>query len=117
MSRPIPAAFISGLLFAALTWLAFPPFESFWWLSFLAPVPLIAFAEGWARLPRGDRPRRRGFGLALVVSLGVLPLWLYEMQWVIPISAFGYFPMAAILALFLGAFAWVLATLRRRWPR
>ncbi|MCC6661037.1 MAG: apolipoprotein N-acyltransferase [Phycisphaerales bacterium] len=129
MSRPIPSALLAGLFFALLTWLSFPPFGHFWWLAFLAPVPLIACAdrraiEAGPATPAGTehgRPRRtsvaRSLGFVLAVSLGVLPLWLYELQWVIPISAFGYLPMAVIMALFYGVFAWALARVRRRWPR
>ena len=130
------AGFLSGLLFAALTFLAFPPFEHLWWLSFLAPVPLIAWAErragatarplwGAAVVASASsrwRPlhccaRRLASSGTLAVSLGVLPLWLYELQWVLPISAFGYVPMAVIMALFSGLFVWALARVRRRCPK
>jgi apolipoprotein N-acyltransferase len=81
---------------------AFPPID-LWPLAFLAPVPLM-----WAGL------RLRGRWMPLLVGLGLLPLWLYEQQWVIDISALGYAPMAVTLALFYVLFVWATARAARR---
>jgi apolipoprotein N-acyltransferase len=110
----LPAAAVcAGLLHAALMALAFPPFNV-WWLVFAAPVPLTFVALADARADQTSRVR--SWGPMLGVLVGVLPLWLYEMQWVIGVSAFGYVPMCVVLAGFSASFPWLAARLRRRHP-
>jgi apolipoprotein N-acyltransferase len=105
-SRPalarILAPVVAGLLHAVLVLCAFPPVD-LWPLAFLAPVPLM-----WAAL------ELRGRWMPPLVGLGLLPLWLYEQQWVVDISALGYFPMAVALALFYVLFVWLLARAAKR---
>jgi apolipoprotein N-acyltransferase len=105
-SRPalarILAPIAAGLLHAVLMLGAFPPVD-LWPLTVLAPVPLI-----WAGLRLRDR------WMPLLVGLGVFPFWAYQECWVTDISALGYVPMAAILALFYGFFVWLLARCARR---
>src|SRR4051812_13663096 len=92
----------AGLLHAALMACAFAP-VNLWPLAFLAPVPLV-----WAAL------KLRGRWMPLLVSAGVLPVWLYQQCWVIDISSLGYIPMAIALSLFYGLFVWLLARVPTR---
>lgn len=101
------ALVLAGLGYAALTAIAFPPFD----LGFIviaSPFPLI-----WAAMRGMDRPLRT----AMWASVGVLPLHLYEHHWVMNVSAFGFWPMAAVMAGFAGLFVWTLARVRRNFPR
>ncbi len=115
-------AFVAGLVHAVLMWAASAPLAQWGW-ALAAPVPLIWIAA--RRASSGDVPissRGRVAGLLsrwrvpLGVTLGVIPLWAYECQWVINISEFGYFPMVVALALFSGAFVGLLSRARRRVP-
>jgi apolipoprotein N-acyltransferase len=49
--------------------------------------------------------------------LGALPVQLYEHQWVMDVSGFGYFPMAVLMALVTGGFVWTAGLIARKWPR
>lgn len=115
---------LAGLAHALLMGVAFPP-VGFWPAAFLAPLPLV-----WIALRQPPPPvspahpverRRRRIARALripaLVTLGILPLHLYENQWVMDVSAFGFFPMAVIMAGFYGTFVWLLALIHRRFPR
>ncbi len=68
-------AVLCGLLHALLMASAFPP-VGFWPAVFIAPIPLTWLAVRATKLNRA----------ALLACLGVLPLWLLEMSYVIPIS-------------------------------
>lgn len=107
-----------GLAHGILMALAFPPF-GLWGMVFVAPVPLAAAGVmgrrwGWFDRGRGRWGRWRGAGTLGLVSLGVLPLWAYECQWVLEISTAGYWPMVVVLASFAGAFVWVASEAARR---
>ncbi|MBL9031163.1 MAG: apolipoprotein N-acyltransferase [Phycisphaerae bacterium] len=107
-----------GLAHGILMALAFPPF-GLWGMVFVAPLPLavagvMGHQWGWFERGRGRCGRWRGAGTLGLVSLGVLPLWAYECQWVLEISTAGYWPMVAVLASFAGAFVWVVSEAARR---
>ncbi|MEX2219508.1 MAG: apolipoprotein N-acyltransferase [Phycisphaerales bacterium] len=120
LGRAILRPLLTGLLHAVLMAAAFPPFN-LWPLAFVAPVPLVwAAVQGWPAVgPRGSRLRTVLYALRapLLVALGVLPLWAYEQQWVVQVSALGYWPFIAVLAAFSGLFVGLMRVLIRRWPR
>src|SRR5262249_15907061 len=96
-----------GAAYALLTVLCLPPFN-LWLLTWAAPVPLAL-----AAVVREPRAATR----SLLVGFGSLPLWLYELDFVRDITAAGYVPLCAYLALFPFLFSWVVAVVRRRVPR
>jgi apolipoprotein N-acyltransferase len=110
----------AGALHAILLGLAFPPF-GWWGLALLAPFPLIwtaathsrTEASGFLARTRVARWLWRWRG-PLGVTLGVMPLWAYESQWVMNVSEAGYLPMVPGLAMFAGGFVCLLARVRRR---
>lgn len=94
---------------------AFPPFD--WWaMVLIAPLPLVWAASLTGRPAGESQAPIRGITLALLVMLGVLPLWAYEMAWVIPISAAGYWPLIIALALFSSFFVAVTGAILRWAP-
>lgn len=97
---------VCGFVHALLMALAFPP-VGFWPSVLVAPMPLVWVAVRATRLNRA----------ALLASLGVLPLWLFEMSYVIPISTAGYAPMTLYLACFTWIFVLPLGMVARAWPR
>lgn len=119
-SEPVPfrralSYFIAGLIHAAAMALAFPPVD-LWGFAFVAPVPLI-----WAGWRRGrdlaERGRSSGLGRGpWMVSLGVLPLHVYEHHWLIDVTALGYPFMAIVMSLFYGLFVWVVSLIVARRP-
>lgn len=119
------AAISAGLAHAALMLLAFPPIN-LWPAALVAIVPLAWAA---ARLGSGKAVMRKGaaslapatpsrFWLpALLIAAGVLPFYIYQLHWLIPVTAVGYIPMAIGMSLFSSAFVWTIAMLMRRLPR
>ncbi len=105
----------AGGLHALLMAAAFPPVE-LWGGALLAPVPLVWAADRLSRRPAGGGWRGR-VGAPTLVGLGVLPLWLYEEQWVAAVSAIGYPLLCLALAGFAALFVGLGAHLLRRWPR
>ncbi len=117
---------VAGLMYSLLTALAFAPFDV-WPLALIAPAPLLWI--GWQTGGR-DRPslrlgrfrrlgqlvRRRAVATWLGSAAGVLPLWLYEVQWTIDVSRLGYVPMSVTLALLVGLAPALLAVARRGLP-
>lgn len=99
-------AVLCGLLHAVLMAAAFPP-VGFWLSVFAAPLPLLWLA---VRAPKLNRA-------AWLACLGVLPLWLFEMSYVIPISSAGYVPMAVYLASTTWLFVVPMGMVTRAWPR
>lgn len=94
----------AGLAYALLVCLAYPPIDV-WVLAFVAPLPLI-----WAGCRSTDRPL---IG-ALLVSIGVLPLWFFEQRWLIEVTAVGYPFLAVYLSLCTGFGVYLIARIRRR---
>lgn len=84
---------------------AFPP-VGLWGLVFLAPIPLVYVS----------RSHERSVPVVALASLGVLPLWAWQVAWVIDISAVGYWPMILALASFAGLFVWLVGSAGRRMP-
>lgn len=97
---------LAGLAHSVLTCAAFAPF-GLWPLAYLAIVPLI-----WAAI-HTERP----FWTAMLVWVGILPLWAFQSAWVTEVSVAGFFPMVLILAGFGAGFVWVLARVRSGYPR
>lgn len=99
-------AVLCGMLHAVLMAAAFPPF-GLRLAVFAAPLPLMWLA---VRAPKINRA-------AWLACLGVLPLWLFEMSYVIPISSAGYLPMAVYLASTAWLFVAPVGLITRVWPR
>ena len=94
----------AGLWFAACMTLAFPPF-GLWFLCLVALVgPALALRT----------PRR---WTAVLVGLGTLPFWAYEVLWTARVSALGYAPFALALTAYAVLGFWILGRIARRWPR
>lgn len=96
-------ALISGFVYSALMFGAFPPL-SLWALSFLAPLPLMYIA--W----KTPRPFRHG----LCVLLGSAPFFAFQFTYVIDISAAGFVPLVVYLAAWPALFVWLAGSIRRR---
>lgn len=98
-------AILPGLLSGALWLLAFPPFEGWgWWLTFVAPLPLVIVA-GLTRAPL-----RSGLG----AMAGGLLFWGWQQWWAIDVSAAGFAPLVLYLAIYSGLFVWILGRVARR---
>ncbi len=95
------AAFGSSLLM----FLAFPP-VNLWWFSFVIPVPLIWAADQVNRVASATSTRVR-WQAALAATLGVMPLWMWEEQWVFMVSLVGSILLVIQLSLYAGAFVWL----------
>ncbi len=78
---------LAGVVHAAILYLVFPPF-GWWWLAFVAPVPLVLVAIRAAR--------RRTVALSLGVPM--IGTWLLHQWWVGAVSGLGLPPMACYLA-------------------
>jgi len=98
---------LAGAVYALLTALALPPF-GLWFLTWLAPLPLAFVAL--SREPRAAR-------MSLLVALGSLPLWLYELTYINAMTSAGYVPLCVYLSLYTFLFSWLLAVCRRALPR
>ncbi|MBX3357356.1 MAG: apolipoprotein N-acyltransferase [Phycisphaeraceae bacterium] len=100
----------AGLLSGLLTVLAFPP-VGVWPLAPLAiaPLALVGIAAG-----RGPSRRLR---VAILIVVGLLPARFFEERWLIEVTPVGYPLLAAYMASFGGAFAWMLAIVVRAIPR
>lgn len=99
-------AVLCGLVHAVLMAAAFPPF-GLWPTVFLAPIPLLWLAVRATKVNQA----------ATLASLGVLPLWLFEMSYVIPISSAGYLPLTLYLSCFTWVFVVAMSLIIRGWPR
>ena len=106
MHRPRLRAFGLGLAHAVMFACAFPPL-GWWWLVFLAPVPLLM-----AAYRPGPSPLAAGFW----AMLGVLPFWVWSHAWIANISAAGVYPLVVYLSLYAWAFV-VLGAWASRAPR
>jgi len=95
---------LAGAAYALLTALCLPPF-GLWFLTWLAPMPLALAAI--VREPRAAR-------MSLLVGLGALPLWLYELTYIGAMTAAGYVPLCVYLSLYSFLFSWLLAVCRKR---
>jgi apolipoprotein N-acyltransferase len=94
----------AGLAFSLLACLAYPPLDV-WVVAFVTPLPLI-----WA----GCRAAERPLAGALLVSLGVLPLWFFQQRWLIEVTSLGYPFLAVYLSLCTGFGVYLIARIRRR---
>ena len=108
MQRPRWRAFGLGLAHSLLFAMSFPPL-GWWWMAFLAPIPLLALA---AR--PGPSPVAAGFW----AMLGVAPFWIWTHAWIASISMAGVYPLVVYLSLYTWAFVVLgaLATRARRVP-
>ncbi|MCC5823370.1 MAG: apolipoprotein N-acyltransferase [Phycisphaerales bacterium] len=96
-ARPRLRAFVLGLAHALLFAMAFPPL-GWWWMAFLAPVPLLMVAYR-----PGPSPMAAGFW----AMLGVLPFWVWTHGWIAGVSMLGVYP----LVVYLGLYAWAFVVL------
>lgn len=102
--RRIGLALGAGLWFAACMGLAFPPF-GLWFLCLVALVgPALVLREP-------------GRWTAVLVGVGTLPFWAYEVLWTARVSALGYVPFALALTAYAVLGFWILGRIARRWPR
>ncbi len=87
-------AFGAGLCHAILLALSFP-LVGWWFMAFLAPLPLFRLAL-----------RREGsvWGAGFWAMLGVAPFWVYTHAWVASVSAAGVYPLVVYLSLYTMAF-------------
>lgn len=114
----------AGLAHGFLMLLAFPPF-GVGFLSLFAVVPLayvgvLAARRGWGvPLPGAGWFRRlwQRLRVPLLASLGILPMQLYEHQFINDISRLGYVPLAAAMSLMAGLFIALLMAITSRLPR
>jgi apolipoprotein N-acyltransferase len=121
--RRAAAVMLAGLVHGILMTLAFPT-VGFWPAALLALLPLVWVAgrlerEAGRMLLQGSNGRdvtRRMVRTALLTTIAVMPLYIYQLQWLIPVTAVGYVPMAFGMGLFAGAFVWLVAELRLRLP-
>jgi len=95
---------LAGLLYALLTVAAFPPM-GVWPLALVMLGPLV-----WS----AHHPGRRPWVSALMVSLGALPLWVFQERWLIDVTEIGYPLLAIYLSAYPGLFVWMIASIRRR---
>lgn len=94
---------LAGFGYGILAWLAFPPL-SVWPLAFVAPVPLL-----WA----GCAGSSRKWSAAALVTIGVLPTWLFQYIWVYTnATPVGYPLLALYMSLGSGAFVLLLGAVR-----
>lgn len=96
---------LAGVCYSLFTGIAFPP-AGVWVLAFFAPVPLI-----WAGCRANERPR----AAAVMTTLGVVPLWLYEQAWMWNVTEIGYPLLSVYQAAYAGLFVWLVALTRRAW--
>lgn len=98
---------IAGLAHAALMIGAFPPLD-LWWLAFGALVPFVLLLRQW---------RERHGRDALLLMVGVAPMWLLWSWWMIEVTATG-FPFFILLQCAWSALFYLAAArLHRRFPR
>jgi len=82
-------AFGAGLLHALLLGLSFPP-VGWWFLAFIAPLPLFWVAKN---------PGRSVVGAGFWAMIGVAPFWVWSHAWVSSISVAGVYPLVVYLSL------------------
>jgi apolipoprotein N-acyltransferase len=115
---------LAAFAHVVLMTLAYPAVY-FWPAALLAIVPLVWIAGGLERahrhlLANGASRRqisRCSVRTLLLVTLGVMPLYIYQLHWLIPVTAVGYVPMAFGMALFAAGFVVLTAEIRGRLPR
>jgi apolipoprotein N-acyltransferase len=98
---------LAGLMHAALMMLAAPPLNV-WPAVFVALLPLCWLVT---------RPYTRPWRDALLVSLGVLPMWGVWEWWTAEVTGVGYVPFICLQASYAGLFLLVSRRLNRKWPR
>lgn len=86
---------------SVLTLLAFPP-VGWWALAFVAPMPLL-----WAASRLVGLRGRARLGMAVAATLGMIPMWAWQQQWVFGVSALGAVLLVIYLAMYAGAFVWL----------
>lgn len=94
MQRPRWRAFGLGLAHAVLFALSFPPL-GWWWMAFVAPIPLLMLAA---------RPGPSAVAAGFWAMLGVAPFWVWTHAWIASISMAGVYPLVVYLSLYAWAF-------------
>lgn len=102
---PMWGLLILGLAHSVVMTAAFAPVG--WWGASLVATAPLAMAGVLGR----DRAKRA----ALAASIGSIPFWAFEHQWVVAVSAVGYWPLVAYLSLHAGLVVWVIAVVTRAW--
>lgn len=97
---------ILGMAHSVLLAAAFAP-VGWWGASLVAAAPLAMV---------GVLGRDRAKRAALLASIGAIPFWAFEQQWVMAVSAVGYWPLVAYLSLHAGLVVWAVALVTRAWP-
>jgi apolipoprotein N-acyltransferase len=98
---------LAGLVHAALMFVAGPPLN-LWPVVFIAVLPL-AWLVG--------RPYTRPWRDAMLVSIGVLPLWGVWEWWTSEVTGLGYVPFICLQASWAGGFLLIARRLHSKWPR
>lgn len=103
MRRDRLRAFGLGLAHALLFAAAFPPL-GWWWMVFVAPVPLLVLAAN---------PGRSAAAAGFWAMLGVIPFWIWTHGWIAGISMAGVYP----LIVYLGLYTWLFVVVGSRAAR
>jgi apolipoprotein N-acyltransferase len=99
-------AFVAGLAYALLMFLAFAPMQ-LWVCALAAPLPLVM-----AMQLRSKRPCMVG----LAAAAGTLPFWFFEQYWITRVSAMGYVPVVLFGAMWTWFAVWLGCAVRRKSP-
>lgn len=98
---------LAGLAHALLMAVAFPPLNV-WPVALIAIWPLV-----WAGCAAGNRPLLK----ALLVAVGVSPLWAFEQWWLRNVTEPGYPGLVVYMSLYSALFVWMVGIARRvDWP-
>lgn len=95
---------VAGLVFALFMSISLPP-AGLWLAAFIAPMPMI-----WAGCRSADSPLVG----ALLFAFGSLPLWFFQQQWLVDVTAVGYPLLALYLSVCSGAAVYLIGRIRRR---
>lgn len=95
---------VAGLVYALFMAIALPP-AGLWLAAFVAPLPMI-----WAGCRAADGPLVG----ALLFAFGSLPLWFFQQQWLVDVTAVGYPLLAVYLSACSGAAVYLMGRIRRR---
>ncbi|MBX3406663.1 MAG: apolipoprotein N-acyltransferase [Phycisphaeraceae bacterium] len=95
---------VAGLVFALFMSISLPP-AGLWLAAFIAPLPMI-----WAGCRSADSP----LVAALLFAFGSLPLWFFQQQWLVDVTAVGYPLLALYLSVCTGAAVYLIGRIRRR---
>lgn len=98
---------LAGLGYGLCVYLSLPPVDA-WPLTLASAGVLI-----WTACRCAARPARA----ALFFGVGTLPLWACEEAWLFTVTPVGTPLLALYLAFFSALTVYVLATMRRAWPR